>query len=73
MWQSTKKLSWDFVKIREQQKKPSFDGFFTCSLVVLLTCRLLFRKANSSCLSDDSDLDLTWISHLCLDLFREIE
>ena len=63
----------NFVFIRGKKKercKLQRSFLLSYSLVDLLS---LFRKADSSCLSDDSDFDLTWVSHLCLDLFREVE
>ena len=56
------------VKIRYKKRRYFF--FTVASILVdLLSCCLLLREAYRSCLSDDSDFDLTWISHFCLNLF----
>ena len=33
--------------------------------------RVLFRVAYGTCLADDGDLDLSWVSHLVLDFLRD--
>ena len=66
-----------FGNITNKKETPFNDVsdcfMWTMSVVRSLLTVVLFREANSSCLSDDSDLDLTWVSHFCLDLFREVE
>ena len=64
--------------VLSSKKETPFDDVSDCfmwtmSVVRSLLTVVLFSKANSSCLSDDSDLDLTWVSHFSLDLFREVE
>ena len=62
----------------QSSKKRDANGVSDCfmwttTVVRSLLTIVLLREANSSCLSDNSDLDLTWVSHFSLDLFREVE
>ena len=64
--------------VLSSKKETPFDDVSDCfmwtmSVVRSLLTVVLFSEANSSRLSDDSDLDLTWVSHFSLDLFREVE
>ena len=64
--------------VLSSKKETPFDDVSDCfmwtmSVVRSLLTVVLFSEANSSCLSDDSYFDLTWVSHFSLDLFREVE